>query len=76
MTRTFDRGVEIESAPDYVLQRELEETLTDLAYDLKVCGRGYPSPRKATVAAIAREQVRRQMRPSPDWAEGDWGEGA
>lgn len=72
MTRTLDRGVEIETAPDYVLERELEMTLADLAYDLKVCGSGYPSPRKETIRNIIREQIRRESQPAPEWAKG-WG---
>lgn len=62
MTRTFDRWVEIETASDYTLERELDSTLVDLAYDLKVCGRGYPSPRKKTVRDIIAEQERRKAR--------------
>lgn len=64
MTRTFDRWVETETASDYTLQRELDETLVDLAYDLKVCGPGYPSPRKATIRDIIAEQERRKARVS------------
>ena len=58
--RTFDRGVEIETAPDYLLARELDMTLEYLANDLRVCGSGYPSPRKETVRAIIVEQERRR----------------
>lgn len=60
--RTFDRGVDIETAPDYVLARELEMTLEDVAYDKKVCGAGYPTPRMDTVRAIIVEQERRKVR--------------
>ena len=62
MTRTFDRGVEIETASNYQLERELEMTLADVAYDKKVCGAGYPSPRMATVRALILEQERRRVR--------------
>ncbi|HUT78495.1 MAG TPA: hypothetical protein VM285_12455 [Polyangia bacterium] len=62
MARTFDRWVDISTASEYTLQRELDETLTDLAYDLRVCGRGYPSPRKETVREIIAEQERRKAR--------------
>lgn len=61
MTHTLDRWVEIETASDYTLSRELEMTLADLAYDLKVCGRGYPSPRYETVRALIAEQERRKV---------------
>ena len=54
MTQTFDRGVEIETAPDYELDRELRMTLEYLADDIRVCGSGYPSPRYETVRAIIR----------------------
>ena len=62
MTQTFDRGVEIETAPDYELDRELRMTLEYLADDIRVCGSGYPSPRYETVRAIIREQERRKHR--------------
>ena len=61
MTRTFDRWVEIENLTDYQLERELETTLEDFAYDLKVCGPGYPSPRKQTIRDIIIEQERRRQ---------------
>lgn len=60
MTRTFDRYVEIETASNHELAREFEMTLEYLAEDLRVCGRGYPSPRKATLRAIVAEQERRK----------------
>jgi len=62
VTRTFDRGVDIETAGDHELEFELRETLEYLADDLRVCGRGYPSPRYETLRAIIREQERRKFR--------------
>ena len=61
MTRTFDRWMEIETASDFDLARELQENLVDLAYDLRVCGATYPSPRYQTVRDLIREQERRKQ---------------
>ena len=61
MTRTFDRWVDIKTASDYTLTRELEMTMEDLAYDLKVCGSGYPSPRRQTIRDIIVEQEWRKV---------------
>ena len=61
MTRTFATWLEVETASDYELQRELDRELEALADDLRVCGSGYPSLRKRSIAAIAREQAKREL---------------
>lgn len=62
MTRTFATWLEVETASDYELKRELDRELEALADDLRICGAGYPSPRKRSIAAIAREQAKRELR--------------
>lgn len=62
MTRTFNTWRDIETMSDYELEHELNDQIASLAYDLKVCGPGYPSPRKDTVRDIIREQERRKAR--------------
>lgn len=57
--RTFDRGVEVTTASDYTLQRELEMTLDYIA-DMRRTSPGYPNPRYETVRAIVAEQERRK----------------
>lgn len=60
MTRSFATWLDIETASTYELKRELEREYDRLAYDLKVCGSGYPSPRKQSIEDIAVELARRE----------------
>lgn len=60
MTRTFATWMNTETASRRELERELEREYEGLAYDLKVCGPGYPSPRKDSIRRIHRELARRE----------------
>jgi hypothetical protein len=52
MARTFATWLNTETASRWELERELEREYEGLAYDLKVCGPGYPSPRKESIRHI------------------------
>lgn len=67
MNRTFRRGVLIVAASDSELQRELDYELECLAEDLRVCGRGYPSPLRESIRSIAMELARRELARSTVW---------
>lgn len=59
MTYRLDGWQDIRDVSTYELNRRLDREYEMLAYDLKVCGAGYPSPRKDTIKAIHIEMGRR-----------------
>lgn len=62
MTYRLDGWQDITTVSEWELRRRLEREYEMLAYDLKVCGSGYPSPRKNVIRAIHVEQARRMPR--------------
>ena len=60
MTYRLDGWQDITTVQRYELDRRLEREYEGLAYDLKVCGAGYPSHRKDVIKAIHVELGRRE----------------
>jgi hypothetical protein len=59
MTYKLDGWQDITTVDGWELRRRLEREFDRLTYDLKICGSGYPSPRKAVIQAIHVELARR-----------------
>lgn len=62
MTYRLDGWQDIATVGRYELDRRLKREYEGLAYDLKICGMGYPSPRKDVIKAIHVELCRRESR--------------
>ena len=52
----------IEDLSGYELRSRFDRELERLTDDLRVCGQGYPSPRREVIRQIALEQARREAR--------------